>query len=131
MGAVGQYVFYELFDATQDCSENCASGKCNLDNVNALDEAVAFYVGGKQPSDASGKGNLFYALAQKRMANFNTGDDGTKGDANANLDIMRQFNIMKTTQNTGKCADAVASAENIVNLMKIPVTQGTLRYGYL
>jgi len=125
--SIAFYVLYELWDATEDCKKSCASGNCNDDSVDALDEGVAFYVGGSYPADE--KGNLFYALAQKRAANFNTVE--ADGVSSVNRRVMTNFNKMKTELNAGSCDESVATAVTIADLIKIPAIQGTLRYAYV
>merc|ERR1719191_2101274 len=124
---VWMYVIREMEDAMADCKSGCL--KCNDDPVHAWDEAVAFYSGSLEGHDGSGSGKLLYALADKRCANFGTCKSGTK-NSKVNAAIIEQFNLGKTKLDGGKCADLRAITDKIVQLMSIPLVQGSLRYAY-
>ena len=132
--SVFMYVIRELEDAVYDkCIKQCSRDQCNSDAVNALDEAVAFYTGSLEGSDGTGDGNLIYNLADMRAANFKTA--GLKGDeitgtAKVNHDIFMQFNTFKAGIAGDRCPDIIAAKERIVQLMFVPMIQGTLRYAY-
>ena len=117
-----------MFDAIYDCNEECATVECNDDAVHALDEAVAFYVGNLHSED--GRGNLAYALAEKRCKNFATCVDGTSGMSNVNKEIMQLFNTLKGQFSQAQCDETQANVDEVVELMQIPMVQGTLRYAY-
>merc|ERR1719324_1583119 len=125
---VWMYVIREMEDAMQDCKSGCL--KCNDDPVHAWDEAVAFYSGSLEGHDGSGSGKLLHALADKRCANFGTCTLGTTGNSNVNTAILEQFKLGKTKLDEGKCADLRAITDRIVELMSIPMVQGSLRYAY-
>merc|ERR1712226_605781 len=75
-----------------------------------------------------GGGNLYYALGQKRAANFATAAEGVAGQAEVNRKVMLEFNDMKGKLNAGECDAAVDNAREVTRLMQIPLIQGTLRY---
>merc|ERR1719399_1275158 len=125
---VWMYVIREMEDALADCKSGCL--KCNDDPVHAWDEAVAFYSGSLEGADGSGSGKLLYALADKRCANFATCSSGTTGQSKVNIAIMEQFSLGKTKLNEGKCIDVTPIKNRIVELMSIPLVQGSLRYAY-
>merc|ERR1711871_1588248 len=124
---VWMYVIREMEDAMADCKSGCL--KCNDDPVHAWDEAVAFYSGSLEGHDGSGSGKLLYALADKRCANFGTCQSGTK-NSKVNAAIIEQFKLGKTKLDEGKCADLRPITNRIVELMSIPLVQGSLRYAY-
>jgi hypothetical protein len=126
------YVIREMEDALDDCQTGCID--CNDDPVHAWDEAVAFYTGSLEGIDGSGNGNLLYALADKRCANFKTcGRDGQEleGSAKINHDIFQQFKAGQRDLLQGKCSDARKKKERIAQLMYVPMIQGTLRYAFI
>merc|ERR1719248_475736 len=125
---VWMYVIREMEDAMADCKSGCL--KCNDDPVHAWDEAVAFYSGSLEGTDGSGNGKLLYALADKRCANFATCELGTKGNSKVNIEIIEQFEIGKNRLLQGKCAEVGPIKKRIVELMTIPLVQGSLRYAY-
>merc|ERR1719327_63421 len=124
---VWMYVIREMEDAMQDCKSGCL--KCNDDPVHAWDEGVAFYSGSLEGHDGSGSGKLLYALADKRCANFGTCKAGTK-NSKVNIAIIEQFKLGKTKLDEGKCVDLRPITDRIVELMTIPLVQGSLRYAY-
>merc|ERR1719428_1115921 len=124
---VWMYVIREMEDAMWDCKSGCL--KCNDDPVHAWDEGVAFYSGSLEGHDGSGSGKLLYALADKRCANFGTCQSGTK-NSKVNAAIIEQFNLGKAALDGGKCADLRPITDRIVQLMSIPLVQGSLRYAY-
>lgn len=126
--SVWMYVVRELEDALDDCNNNCAEAGCNDDQVSAWDEAVAFYVGSQEKGTG---GYLPYSLANKRCANFGTCSDGTVGQASANNRIMLEYLKGQDSLRAGQCREARKNKEKIVQLMTIPLIQGTLRYAYI
>lgn len=131
--AIAMYVIRELEDYVVTCQAGCT---VDCDPDNSLDEAVAFYTGSLEgtSTDGTGKGVLFYTLANKRCNNFKTcgeNGDSIEGTAKVNMNIFKAFNKMKE-DNAAKNCDAVkASKEEIVRQMMVPLIQGTLRYAYL
>jgi hypothetical protein len=123
------YIVYEMLDAIKDCKANCGTADCNSDHVNAWDEAVAFYVGSVAKTEGGSGGYFPFTLAEKRCANFGTcnGDDGI---ANVNTEIMAQFNKGKELLLQNECDAANAPTNRIIELMTVPLIQGTLRYVY-
>jgi len=120
------YVIREFYDAIDDCSNGCID--CNDDPVHAWDEGVAFFVG-------SSDSKLGHVVGNKRCANYmtcgTTVEDGTsEGIAKNNYDLMDQFNQGQYNLLVGNCASAKTNADRIVDLMTVPIVQGTLRYSY-
>ena len=129
--AVAMYVIRELEDALDDCERGCDTAACNDDAVHALDEAVAFYTGSLEGIDGSGSGKLLHALADKRCPQFNTCNSA--GTSKINDDIFDEFKRMKTNliAQVPACDAARVNKERIVNLLFVPMIQGTIRYAYL
>lgn len=125
---VWMYVIREMEDAVDDCDANNLNQ--NDDYVKAWDEAVAFYVGSLEGEDGSGSGNLLYALADKRCANYGTCVDDESGLSNVNERVMELFNKGKTQMLSGECSGLIGTKDSIVELMTVPLVQGTLRYAY-
>lgn len=128
---VYMYVIREFEDALDDCNRDCIA--CNDDPVHAWDEGVAFYTGSLEGVDGSGSGRLIHSLADKRCANFKTCSstgDKLDGQSKVNYDLFSQFILGKYNLLTGNCAALRPSIDRIVNLMSVPLIQGTLRYAH-
>jgi len=118
-----------------------AIGKCNdadplvypRDPIHAWDEGVAFFVGNLEGIDGSGDGNLVYALGDKRCKNFGTcgaSGDETSGTSQVNLQLIAMFNRGNGELLMGDCVAAEATKDEVIDLMFVPLIQGTLRYAY-
>jgi hypothetical protein len=128
--AIWMYVIREMEDALDDCvmEEPVDSG------VHSWDEAVAFYTGSLEGTTGLGNGVLMYALADARCQNFRTcgkSGDSTVGRSYVNEEVFREFNAGQTKLMTGDCVGAKENKDRIVQLMTVPLIQGTLRYAYL
>merc|ERR1712224_706042 len=93
------------------------------------DEGVAFYTGTLEGTDGSGSGKMIYALADKRCKNFGT-CSGSTHSSFVNEALFKQFTNGKVALQQGKCADVAPIKKLIVELMSIPLVQGSLRYAY-
>jgi len=125
---VWMYVVREMEDAVDDCdASNLAR---NDDYVKAWDEAVAFYVGSLEGDDGTGSGNLLYALADKRCSNFGTCNDDDSQTSHVNEQVMALFDTGKAQMLSGECSGLIGTKDSIVELMTVPLVQGTLRYAY-
>merc|ERR1712080_262632 len=123
--AVWMYVIREMEDAVQDCTSDCLD--CNDAPVHAWDEAWAFYAGSLEGAKGDSNGRLLYRLAEKRCQNFGTcADNG----ASVNKEILSLFNTGKAALSEGRCGDVRPLLMKIVNLMTVPLIQGTLRYAF-
>lgn len=129
---IWMYVIRELEDAIDDCENSCPTESCNDDQVHAWDEAVAFYTGSIPKASGDG-GVLLYTLAQKRCENFGTcvqsGEEA--GMSSINYKIFKHFIAGKQSLQQGRCSDAQATVAEIINLMAVPMIQGTLRYAHI
>lgn len=122
------------------CDETTTPGEqqCNMDALRAVDSAAAFYVGSLEGRDGGGLGMLLYDLADKTASFFKTkGPLGVSdtGTAYVNLEIIRLLTEAQRllrgkeadSESTGLCNNVENIKQEIVNLMKVPLVQGTLR----
>merc|ERR1719355_507600 len=123
---VWMYVIREFEDAIEDCKAGCIN--CNDDPVHAWDEGVAFYTGSLEKADGSGSGKMLHALADKRCKNFGTCTDA--GGSTVNVELFKLFTKGKVALQQGKCDEAKPLKKSIVELMSVPLVQGSLRYAY-
>merc|ERR1711937_1086562 len=124
---VWMYVIREFEDAIDDCKAGCID--CNDDPVHAWDEGVAFYTGSLEGTDGSGSGKMIYALADKRCANYGT-CTGSTHSSYVNEALFVEFTKGKVALQQGKCSEVAPIKKLIVELMSIPLVQGSLRYAY-
>merc|ERR1719364_88551 len=124
---VWMYVIREFEDAVDDCKAGCID--CNDDPVHAWDEGVAFYAGSLEGTDGSGSGKMLHALADKRCKNFGT-CTAAGGGSQVNEELFKLFTKGKVALQEGKCDDAKPLKKTIVELMSVPLVQGSLRYAY-
>ena len=134
---VWMYAIREFEDAIGDCQAGCtgntACNEATAGPVHAWDEGVAFYTGSTEGAYGGSSGKLVYALAEKRCANFRTcGANGNSvsGVSKVNLDLGAQFSLGQHYLHVGSCNRAIAPKDRIVDLMTVPLIQGTLRYAY-
>jgi len=129
---VWMYVIREFEDAIEDCNEGCIN--CNDDPVHAWDEGVAFYSGSLEGTDNvnSVSGKLLHNLADKRCENFKTclGADGLSGGSKVNSDFIKQCNEGQAKLLAGKCKEAIPIKDRIIEIISVPLIQGSLRYGH-
>lgn len=123
------YVIREFEDAIDDCQLECPLRGCNDDAVHAWDEGVAFYAGSLEGFDGSGSGKLLHQLADKRCANFNT-CVGETSESKVNKELFELFNEGAGQLIARNCEAARATKDKVVDLMYVPLIQGTLRYAY-
>merc|ERR1719201_1686427 len=132
---VWMYVIHEIEDAISDCQNSCTNPgtqDCNADPVHSIDEAAAFYAGSLEGTSATGianNGKLVFRLAEKRCANFGT-CTGCGGQAKANSEIIQKLQEAQTKLQQAQCVDVVPLKNRIVELMSIPLIQGSIRYAY-
>lgn len=74
-------------------------------------------------------------MGEKRCINYKTcgtavKDAGIEGTAKNNYDLMDQFNQGQYNLLIGNCPAARLNADRIVDLLAVPLIQGTLRYAY-
>merc|ERR1719313_2457709 len=132
---VWMYVVREFEDAIQDCKSNCIN--CNDDPVHAWDEGVAFYTGSLEGVDGSGSGKMIHALADKRCKNFGTcmhvsgaGYSTVGGGSAVNMQLFKLFSLGRDALLGGRCDETKPIKKRIVELMSVPLVQGSLRYAY-
>merc|ERR1719388_134011 len=124
---VWMYVIREFEDAIADCKAGCID--CNDDPVHAWDEGVAFYTGSLEGTDGSGSGKMLHALADKRCKNYLT-CSAENGGSYVNAALFELFEKGKVALQQGKCTDIAPLKKKIVELMSVPLVQGSLRYAY-
>lgn len=123
---VWMYVIHEMEDAINDCVNGNLNDNDN--EVAAWDEAVAFYTGslvGPDPNPST-DGFMLYTLAQKRCADYGTCNED--GIAKVNAEVIDLFNKGKGQLVGGSCEEAVATKNEIVKKMTVPLVQGIHRY---
>jgi hypothetical protein len=114
------------------CESGCTD--CNSKSVRAWDEAVALYTGSLEGPDGSGKGELLYELADKRCITFRTcgpESNSNSGTSAVNLKVFALFQETQLGISNGKCIEAMENRKRIINLMKVPLLQGTIHYAYI
>ena len=130
---VAMYALREMEDAIDDCVSG--DTKRNLDSVQALDEAVAFYTGSLEGTDGKGSGVFVYSLAEKRCKDFRTcgatADQADGVNAKVNLNIFSHFSQMKVNIAKKDCIAARLDKDAIAKQLFIPMIQGTIRYAYI
>merc|ERR1719191_204502 len=124
---VWMYVIREFEDAIDDCKAGCID--CNDDPVHAWDEGVAFYTGTLEGTDGSGSGKMIHALADKRCKNYGT-CTAANGGSYVNAALFKLFDKGKVALQQGKCDEVKPLKKLIVELMSVPLVQGSLRYAY-
>jgi len=127
---VWMYVIHEIEDAIMDCESGCIA--CNDDPVHAIDEAAVFYAGSLEGSSVLGQpdlGKLVFRLAEKRCADFGT-CTGSGNQAAVNEQIVQKLQLAQNALVQSRCVDVVPLKKRIVELMSIPLVQGSLRYAY-
>jgi len=123
--SVWMYVIREMEDAVTDCTAGCHT--CNEAPVHAWDEAWAFYAGSLEGTASNSEGRMLYRLAEKRCKNFGTCRTNI---AEVNKQILSLFISGKKSLEEGRCGEVRPMINKIVNLMTVPLIQGTLRYAY-
>jgi len=122
---VFMYAIHEFEAAIGKCVPGVKFDQYNA--VHAWDEGVAFYVGNKEGVDGSGSGKLVYALADKRGPNFGT----MVGDVSeVNTKFIECANKGNLQLQVGDCDGAAATMNEIINIMYVPLIQGSLKYAY-
>lgn len=101
----------------------------------AIDRAATLYTG-SLTTTSQDEGILLYALASIRAHQFRTaGEHGNAsfGKAFVNVAVMRAFSQLKAAVVDGEsaCLDAGDMASNLINYMKVPLIQSTLRQAYV
>ena len=140
---VWMYTIREFEDAIDDCklcTSNCnefsdSVGKTGQYNaVHAWDEGVAFYTGSLAgtTADHESRGQMVFALAEKRCENFGTCHI-RGGLSQVNTELFKLFaegrdKLHYTGSST--CDDARLILDDIIRLMTVPLVQGTLRYAW-
>merc|ERR1712238_212843 len=80
--------------------------------------------------DGLSSGKLLHQLADKRCKNFNTCADEANTMSNVNKQLLQLFNVGQGQLQAGLCDDARETTAKVVDLMYVPMIQGTQRYAY-
>merc|ERR1719159_721474 len=72
---------------------------------------------------------MIYALADKRCKNFGT-CTGSTHSSFVNEALFKLFTKGKVALQAGNCSDIAPLKKKIVELMSVPLVQGSLRYAY-
>jgi len=135
-GTVYQNVWMYAMHEFEAGIDKCVLGPTSDDNyaaVHAWDEGVAFYTGSLQGEPlAPATGKLIHVLADKRCADFHTCVDGGVKDSGskANKRLYKLFADGKKVLEKGECHEAIAIKDEMVQVMTIPLVQGTMKYAY-
>lgn len=122
MSVIGQ-----MEESLTECKESniCTTDNCNDEAVQKWDEAVALY---------TGAGHGLHTLADKQCINFRTcgtQQDNDAGTSAVNLEILSLFRAGQLYISNGVCGSLRAHKERIVQLMTVPLIQGSLYYAYI
>ena len=134
--SVWMYTIRKLEEGLDDCESRCIS--CNFNGVHAWDEGVAFYAGslvGEDGPDLDGNGDwndgaLLFSMANQQCKAFATCLEGTDGNSRVNELLFSLFAAGQKQIHNGLCKAARRTVERIVDLMAVPLIQGTLRSAY-
>eukprot|EP00310_Coccolithus_braarudii_P002694 CAMPEP_0183378274 /NCGR_PEP_ID=MMETSP0164_2-20130417/124826_1 /TAXON_ID=221442 /ORGANISM="Coccolithus pelagicus ssp braarudi, Strain PLY182g" /LENGTH=1381 /DNA_ID=CAMNT_0025555825 /DNA_START=15 /DNA_END=4160 /DNA_ORIENTATION=+ len=138
---VWMYVVRYFKNAIDDCLDPPANNNPqlpeNFASKHDWDEGVALYTGSLEGQIGKSRyddyGVMPYSLAEKRAVNFMTagvlGDD-TKGGSQVNHELEMLFQAGKERLERNDCRGVPRVVQRIVQLMSIPLIQGTLRYAY-
>jgi hypothetical protein len=135
-GVASMHVWMAVIGKMEEALDFCQTGcfDCNAESVLLWDEAVALYTGSLQGEDGSGFGLFPYSLADKRCQDFRTCGKYRAVDAGisaVNIEIFQLFQTGQLDIRNSACAIVRDHKERIVNLMSVPLVQGTLRYAYI
>ena len=134
--SVWMYITRKFEEGLDDCDSRCVS--CNFNGVHAWDEAVAFYAGSLVGKDGLGidgdgdwdDGEMLFSMANQQCKAFATCVEGTDGNSRVNELLFSLFVAGQKQIHDGSCKAARRTVERIVDLMAVPLIQGTLRSAY-
>lgn len=118
---VFMYAIHEFEAAIGKCVPGVQFDQYNA--VHAWDEGVAFYVGNMEGVDGSGSGKLVYNLADKRGGDFGIGTE-------VNTEFIALSNRGNLELQSGDCDAAEATKNEIIDIIYIPLIQGSLKYAF-
>ena len=113
----------------EDALDKCEAQEPISSAAHAWDQAVAFYTGSLEGQEGLGEGVLIYNLADALCQDFKTCDvdsNSQVGTSYVNLKVFEEFNDGIGNLNQNDCSGARANKERIVQLMTVPLIQGTL-----
>jgi hypothetical protein len=122
--------------SVEKCLQECTKGQICTQATEPCDTAIATYAGSMEGAEGTGQGYLLYSLADQLCAEFATcsgsggiGDpkqEDIEGTAGVNLKIIQQFQSGRYDLEVGNCQLADLIKSRIVQLMTVPLIQGTL-----
>ncbi|KAJ8903304.1 hypothetical protein NDN08_004413 [Rhodosorus marinus] len=120
---LAMYVIHEMEDAVADCEAGDVTA--NDGGAKAWDETAAFYVG-SLVANTGDDGVLQYGLALNRQLQFT-------GSADINGQVMDLLNEGKKLVDspTRNCPELARIKNEIIDLLKVPLLQGLIRYAFL
>jgi len=124
---VVMYTIHELESSVKACLKNQTNPLPDGEStVKGWDEGWAFYAGSSIGTDGENAENGWfqYTLANKRAEDF-----AMEGES-INAQILTKFRAGQEALIDGDCEAAEDLKSEIVNLMKVPLVQGMLRYAY-
>uniref|UniRef100_A0A6T6KQ80 Uncharacterized protein n=1 Tax=Rhodosorus marinus TaxID=101924 RepID=A0A6T6KQ80_9RHOD len=120
---LAMYVIHEMEDAVADC--NAGDILDNDGGAKAWDETAAFYVGSIVANEAD-DGVLQYGLAQNRRLQFT----GSMDVNDAVMDLLNEGKQIVDAE-ARNCGRLESIKDEIIDLVKIPLLQGLIRYAFL
>ena len=133
-------VFIQVYRTMQEFAiEHCRAGVPTEvghwnDPVTNWDNAVAIYTGSLEGTEGTGNGHLLYTLADETCAAFKTCGEkrkSTSGTSSVNLEIFSHFQDGQGFLESGECEFAQGKKDRIIQLMTVPLIQGTIRSAYI
>lgn len=128
------HIWMQVVNHLSKAAELCGSPEA----IAELDMAVALYTGSLTTDPEETSGILLYGLADVRSHQFKTAGvvgDMDSGTAHVNVEIMRGFQGLQgifNAQKTSLCGAGVEQTKQaIIDYMRIPLIQGTLRYTFI
>lgn len=113
------YAIHELENAVN----YCYGGETYL-AVKQWEDSWAIYAGSLEGADGSGKGYLFYDMAEKKCEYFSTCDG--MGKSPINMRLIELFNEGRDYIYAGMCENAIDVKIKFVRKFTVPLVQGLL-----
>ena len=122
-------IFMQCIREMEEALGFCKSAKDVTSGLHSWDAAVAYYAGSLEGISGAGAGVLMYSLADTQCRNFKTcgvDSNSESGTSYVNLQVFDEFKAGQDKLKQRDCDGARSSKERIVQLMTIPLIQGTL-----
>lgn len=128
---VAMHIVGQLEQAKNTCVEGCTGKTCNVEAIQHLDTAVAFYTGSLYQD--KNEGNMMYGLADQMCKLFKTcgwSVDQTEGTSHVNLLNFVKFRDAQKKLKEGKCEEADVDMRVVAKMTFVPLWQGLLYAAY-